>query len=41
MSGLPYIDLKDLKSNTEYHGYSPTDQIIRWYWEILEEYTNE
>lgn len=40
MSGMPSIDLKDLKENTDYQGYMPTDQIIKWYWEILEEYTN-
>lgn len=41
MSGMPSVDLKDLKMNTDYQGYSPNDQVIKWYWEILEEYTNE
>lgn len=41
MSGMPTIDLKDLKNNTDYQGYAPNDQVIKWYWEILEEYTNE
>ncbi len=41
MSGMPSVDLKDLKQNTDYQGYSPTDPVIKWYWEILEEYTNE
>ena len=25
ISGLPVIDLEDLRNNTEYHKYSPTD----------------
>eukprot|EP01056_Protomagalhaensia_sp_Gyna25_P001812 Protomagalhaensia_sp_Gyna_25__1811@NODE_1957_length_1385_cov_3_308321_g1611_i0_p2_GENE_NODE_1957_length_1385_cov_3_308321_g1611_i0NODE_1957_length_1385_cov_3_308321_g1611_i0_p2_ORF_typecomplete_len159_score25_27HECT/PF00632_25/2_2e59_NODE_1957_length_1385_cov_3_308321_g1611_i056532 len=37
ISGLPQIDLHDLKAHTEYRGYLPTDQHIRWFWEILEE----
>lgn len=41
MSGLPTVDLKDLKKNVEYHGYTPLDQVIQWFWEILEEYTSE
>ena len=41
MSGMPSIDLDDLKQNTDYAGYSLEDNIIKWYWEILSEYTNE
>lgn len=40
MSGMPTIDLNDLKQNTEYQGYSPEDNIIKWYWEVLSEYSN-
>lgn len=32
MSGMPSVDLKDMKMNTDYQGYSPNDQIIKWYW---------
>jgi len=27
----------DLRENTEYHGFEPNDQVIRWFWEVLEE----
>eukprot|EP01054_Gregarina_sp_Poly1_P003458 Gregarina_sp_Poly_1__3457@NODE_1_length_32023_cov_193_025347_g0_i0_p1_GENE_NODE_1_length_32023_cov_193_025347_g0_i0NODE_1_length_32023_cov_193_025347_g0_i0_p1_ORF_typecomplete_len5828_score1014_55HECT/PF00632_25/2_6e107DUF913/PF06025_12/3_4e26DUF908/PF06012_12/5_3e26UBA/PF00627_31/1_9e06UBA/PF00627_31/1_3e04UBM/PF14377_6/1_4e04UBM/PF14377_6/0_86UBM/PF14377_6/21UBM/PF14377_6/1_5e05UBM/PF14377_6/3e02UBM/PF14377_6/4_6e03DUF3525/PF12039_8/0_24_NODE_1_length_32023_cov_193_025347_g0_i08217565 len=37
ISGLPQIDLSDLKAHTEYRGYLPDDQHIKWFWEILEE----
>lgn len=32
MSGLPTINLQDLKENVEYVGYQPTDNQIRWFW---------
>jgi len=35
ISGLPDIDVLDLKSNTEYHGYKTTDQEIVWFWNIM------
>ncbi|EAR89664.2 HECT-domain (ubiquitin-transferase) protein (macronuclear) [Tetrahymena thermophila SB210] len=38
ISGLPDIDIADLKENTEYHNYSQTDKIIQWFWEILSTY---
>ena len=41
MSGMPTIDLEDLKQNTDYSGYSVEDNAIKWYWEILSEYSNE
>jgi len=27
----------DLKENTEYHGFDANSQVIRWFWEILED----
>jgi len=41
ISGLPEIDLKDLKDNTEYVGYSPTSAVVRWFWEVVEEFNKE
>lgn len=38
ISGLPTIDLTDLKAYTEYRNYLPSDETIKWFWEILEEY---
>lgn len=32
MSGLPSIELEDLKQNTDYQGYQPTDKAIIWFW---------
>mmetsp|Transcript_6114 Transcript_6114/g.5470 ORF Transcript_6114/g.5470 Transcript_6114/m.5470 type:complete len:84 (+) Transcript_6114:4071-4322(+) len=37
ISGLPDIDIVDLKENTEYHGYEPNADVVKWFWEILEE----
>jgi len=36
ISGLPCIDLKDLRNNTEYVNYTKESQAIKWFWEILE-----
>ena len=30
ISGLPDIDISDLRANTEYHGYSPNAPVVRW-----------
>jgi len=27
----------DLKDNTEYHNYTRETEVIRWFWEILED----
>ena len=36
ISGLPDVDVLDLRANCEYHGgYSATSQIVLWFWEIL------
>jgi len=37
ISGLPDIDMVDLKENTEYNGYSQTSEAIVWLWETLED----
>lgn len=35
ISGLPDVDILDLRSNCEYHGgYSASSQVILWFWEI-------
>ncbi len=36
-SGLPDIDLDDLRANTEYSGYSATSPVVRWFWEAVTE----
>lgn len=35
ISGLPDIDVHDLKKNTDYVGWKPTDREIGWFWNIL------
>jgi len=35
ISGLPNIDIDDLKANSEYHKYQPTSLQIQWFWRAL------
>ncbi|XP_032797159.2 LOW QUALITY PROTEIN: E3 ubiquitin-protein ligase HUWE1 [Daphnia magna] len=35
LSGLPNIDIDDLKANSEYHKYQPTSLQIQWFWRAL------
>ncbi|XP_076304373.1 LOW QUALITY PROTEIN: HECT, UBA and WWE domain containing E3 ubiquitin protein ligase 1 [Tachypleus tridentatus] len=35
ISGLPNIDIDDLKSNTEYHKYQHNSLQIQWFWRAL------
>jgi HECT-domain (ubiquitin-transferase) len=42
ISGLPSIDISDLKANTEYVGYSKDSDQIKWFWKTLEnDFTDE
>jgi E3 ubiquitin-protein ligase HUWE1 len=41
ISGLPDIDLDDLRANTEYHGYKSSDPIINQFWNILKSFSAE
>ena len=41
ISGLPEVDLEDLKNNTDYHNYSPDSMVIVWLWEVLDEFSHE
>lgn len=34
ISGLPEVDILDLRANCEYHGYSAASQVILWFWEV-------
>lgn len=36
ISGLPEIDVADLRANTEYSGYSAASPTIQWLWEIVQ-----
>jgi E3 ubiquitin-protein ligase HUWE1 len=35
ISGMPDIDVHDLKKNTDYVGWKATDKQIEWFWNIL------
>lgn len=41
ISGLPDIDLDDLRAHTEYQGYKSTDQVINYFWSALRSFTQE
>lgn len=41
ISGLPEIDINDLKANTEYHNYGEDTDVIIWFWDALEEFSHE
>jgi hypothetical protein len=35
--GVPYIDVKDWKLNTDYKGeYTAAHKVIKWFWEVME-----
>lgn len=37
ISGLPDIDVADLRANTEYTGYSAGSPVIQWFWQVVSE----
>lgn len=41
ISGLPEIDLDDLKANTEYTGYTAVSNVIQWFWDVVSSFTKE
>ncbi|KAM7466704.1 hypothetical protein LguiB_014266 [Lonicera macranthoides] len=41
ISGLPEIDLDDLKSNTEYTGYTAASCVVQWFWEVVKSFNKE
>ncbi|KAL6511581.1 hypothetical protein OROGR_021178 [Orobanche gracilis] len=41
ISGLPDIDLDDLRANTEYSGYSTASPAIQWFWEVVQGFSKE
>lgn len=40
ISGLPTIDIDDMKENTIYKNYNAHSKVIQWLWEVLEEFNN-
>ncbi|XP_018409042.1 PREDICTED: E3 ubiquitin-protein ligase HACE1 isoform X3 [Nanorana parkeri] len=42
LSGMPEIDVNDWVKNTEYtSGYERDDPVIQWFWEVVQELTQE
>lgn len=41
ISGLPDIDLDDLRAHTDYHGYKVTDPVINFFWSVLRSFNKE
>lgn len=41
ISGLPNVDIDDLKANTEYSGYTPAASQIQWFWRAVRSFTRE
>ncbi|KAK4801652.1 hypothetical protein SAY86_022139 [Trapa natans] len=41
ISGLPEIDLDDMRANTEYSGYSAASPVIQWFWEVAQSFSKE
>ncbi|KAF8411336.1 hypothetical protein HHK36_003883 [Tetracentron sinense] len=41
ISGLPDIDLDDMRTNTEYSGYSTASPVIQWFWEVVQSFSKE
>uniref|UniRef100_A0A251J556 HECT-type E3 ubiquitin transferase n=1 Tax=Manihot esculenta TaxID=3983 RepID=A0A251J556_MANES len=41
ISGLPDIDLDDMRANTEYSGYIAASPVIQWFWEVVQGFSKE
>ncbi|KAE8707904.1 L-ascorbate peroxidase T [Hibiscus syriacus] len=41
ISGLPEIDLDDMRANTEYSGYIAASPVIQWFWEVVQGFSKE
>ncbi|XP_009793112.1 E3 ubiquitin-protein ligase UPL1 [Nicotiana sylvestris] len=41
ISGLPEIDMEDLKANSEYTGYTAASTVVQWFWEVVKGFSKE
>ena len=41
INGKKEIDVQDLKKNIQYTGFAPTDQVITWFWEYIDQLDQE
>jgi E3 ubiquitin-protein ligase HUWE1 len=41
MSGLPEVDVDDLRAHTEYQGYTVSSPPIQWFWRAVRSFNRE
>ncbi|KAK4704406.1 hypothetical protein P7C70_g1799, partial [Phenoliferia sp. Uapishka_3] len=41
IGGLSDVDVDDWKKNTDYRGYEPTDEVVKWFWETIQSWPME
>lgn len=41
ISGLPDVDVDDLRANTEYRGYTASSRVVQWFWEVVGKFERE
>jgi E3 ubiquitin-protein ligase HUWE1 len=41
ISGLPDVDIDDLRLNTDYHQYRANEEYINWFWDVLRTFSRE
>ncbi|EPY54216.1 HECT-type ubiquitin-protein ligase Pub3 [Schizosaccharomyces cryophilus OY26] len=41
IGGISDVDINDWKNHTEYRTYSASDQVVKWFWEIISNWKNE
>lgn len=41
IGGLSEIDIEDWQKNTDYRGYTPTDDVVKWFWEAVRSWPME
>ena len=41
LSGLPEVDLDDMRAHTDYHGYSAGSKQITWFWDVVRSLESE
>ena len=41
MAGKPGVDIEYLKKHTDYRGFDPSSDVIRWFWAAMESFSPE
>ncbi len=41
IGGLAEIDIEDWKKHTDYRGYTESDQVVQWFWKLMESWDSE